>query len=184
MNEKPAWLKNLFRWEQKALRVNGHSMAYVDEGKADARPVVLLHGNPTWAHLNGTIVFSSLAVLAVAGARHQDGKLLQRGGEAYRHYRETTSIVPFAAIISGRQRIAWQELPLRGLIIGLAVTVALRLVHDWIFAHGGLFVIAAVVGGAGILALVSSLRGRSQSHNTPLSDTRPAVDGGRSMRST
>jgi uncharacterized membrane protein len=29
------------------------------------------------AHLNGTIVFSSLAVLAVAGARHQDGKLLQ-----------------------------------------------------------------------------------------------------------
>jgi uncharacterized membrane protein len=136
------------------------------------------------SHLNGTIVFSSLAVLAVAGARHQDGKLLQRGGEAYGHYLETTWMVPFAAIVSGRQRIAWQELPVRGLIIGLAVAVALRLVHDWIFAHGGLFVIAAVVGGAGILALVSSLRGRSQSHDTPLSDTRPTVDGGRFRRST
>jgi hypothetical protein len=36
----------------------------------------------------------------VAGARHQDGKLLLRGGEAYRHYLETTSMVPFAAIVS------------------------------------------------------------------------------------
>ena len=51
MNEKPAWLKNLFPWEQKTLRVNGHSMAYVDEGDADAPPVLLLHGNPTWGFL-------------------------------------------------------------------------------------------------------------------------------------
>jgi hypothetical protein len=135
------------------------------------------------SHLNGTIVFSSLAVLAVAGARHQDRKLLQRGGEAYRHYLETTSMLPFAAIVSGRQRIAWHELPIRGLTIALAVAVTLRLVHDWIFAHGGLFVSATVVGGAGVLALVSSLRGRSQSYDTPLSDTRPAADG-RFMRST
>jgi hypothetical protein len=125
-----------------------------------------------------------LAVLAVAGERHQDGKLLQREGEAYRHYLETTSMVPFAAIVAGRQRIAWQELPVGGLIIALAVAVTLRMVHDWIFAHGGLFVVAAAVGGAGILALVSSLRDRSQSHDTPLSHTRPAVDGGRFRRST
>ena len=136
------------------------------------------------SHINGTIVFTSLAVLAMAGARHQDGKLLQRGGEAYRHYLETTSMLPFAAIISGRQRIAWQELPVRGLIIAFAVAVTLRLVHDWIFAYGGLLVIAAVVGGPWILALVSSLRGRSQSHDTPLSDTRPAVDRGRFMQRT
>ena len=38
----------------------------------------------------------------MAGERHQDGKLLQRGGEAYRHYLETTSMVPFAAIVAGR----------------------------------------------------------------------------------
>ena len=64
MSEKPDWLKNLFRWEQKALCVNGHSMAYVDEGEADARPVVLLHGNPTWGFLYrdfvGPLVSASL----------------------------------------------------------------------------------------------------------------------------
>jgi hypothetical protein len=32
MNEKPTWLKRLFPWEQKALQVNGRSMAYIDEG--------------------------------------------------------------------------------------------------------------------------------------------------------
>jgi uncharacterized membrane protein len=136
------------------------------------------------SHLNGTIIFTSLAVLAVVGASHQDGKLLRRGGEAYRHYLETTSMVPFAAILSRRQHIAWRELPVRGLIIALAAAVALRMIHDWIFAHGGLFVIAAVIGGAGILGLLNSLRGRMQSHDMPRSDTRPALDGYRLPRST
>jgi haloalkane dehalogenase len=41
----------MFPWEQKALRVNGRTMAYVDEGEPVARPVLLLHGNPTWGFL-------------------------------------------------------------------------------------------------------------------------------------
>jgi len=114
------------------------------------------------SHLNGTIVFSSLAVLAAAGARHQDAKLLRRGGDPYRRFFETTSMAPFAAIIAGRQRVVWRELPIAGLTAGLALAAALRLVHDSIFAHGGLFVITAVVGGAAIIVLVSSLRGRQQ----------------------
>ena len=128
------------------------------------------------SHLNGTIVFSSLAVLAVAGARHQDGKLLGRGGEAYRHFLETTSMLPFAAIIAGRQHIAWRELPVRGLTIALAAAATLRLVHDRILAYDGLLVIAAVIGGAGILGLLSSLRRRSHSQVIPPSDTRPSVE--------
>ncbi|HEY9158281.1 MAG TPA: alpha/beta fold hydrolase [Candidatus Binatus sp.] len=51
MNQKPAWLRALFPWEQKTLRVNGRNMAYVDEGSRGARPVLLLHGNPTWGFL-------------------------------------------------------------------------------------------------------------------------------------
>lgn len=51
MNEKPPWLTELFPWPQRAVRVNGRSMAYVDEGARDARPVLLLHGNPTWGFL-------------------------------------------------------------------------------------------------------------------------------------
>jgi pimeloyl-ACP methyl ester carboxylesterase len=51
MNEKPAWLRKLFPWEQKSALVNGRTMAYVDEGDTGARPVLLLHGNPTWGFL-------------------------------------------------------------------------------------------------------------------------------------
>ena len=51
MHEKPVWLKELFPWEQKTLQVNGRTMAYLDEGDQRARPVLLLHGNPTWGFL-------------------------------------------------------------------------------------------------------------------------------------
>jgi pimeloyl-ACP methyl ester carboxylesterase len=51
MNEKPAWLKELFPWKQETVRVNGHTMAYVDEGNRNALAVLLLHGNPTWGFL-------------------------------------------------------------------------------------------------------------------------------------
>ena len=51
MNQKPEWLHKLFPYEQKSASVNGRSMAYVDEGDRGARPVLLLHGNPTWGFL-------------------------------------------------------------------------------------------------------------------------------------
>jgi pimeloyl-ACP methyl ester carboxylesterase len=51
MNEKPAWLRKMFPWQQKSLRLNGRTMAYLDEGDPAARPVILLHGNPTWGFL-------------------------------------------------------------------------------------------------------------------------------------
>lgn len=51
MNEKPAWLRELFPCQQKSICTNGRAMAYVDEGDRGARPVLLLHGNPTWGFL-------------------------------------------------------------------------------------------------------------------------------------
>lgn len=65
MNEKPPWLKELFPWEQKTLRVNGRTMAYVDEGNREALAVLLLHGNPTW----GFLYRGFIAPLASAGYR-------------------------------------------------------------------------------------------------------------------
>ena len=32
LRPKPPWLQALFPWEHKALRVNGRTMAYLDEG--------------------------------------------------------------------------------------------------------------------------------------------------------
>src|ERR1700691_3858769 len=51
MPEKPAWLTEMFPWPQSFVQVNGRRMAYLDGGPKDARPVLLLHGNPTWSFL-------------------------------------------------------------------------------------------------------------------------------------
>ena len=48
---KPGWLKELFPWQQYTIKINGRNMAYIDEGNPKARPVLLLHGNPTWGFL-------------------------------------------------------------------------------------------------------------------------------------
>ncbi|MGH7963488.1 MAG: NnrU family protein [Candidatus Binatia bacterium] len=110
--------------------------------------------------LVGTVFFSGLALLAIIGARHQDTKLLVRRGQPYADYLAATSIVPFAAIVSGRQRIVWRELPVGALAAGLVLTFALRAVHDGIFAHGGLWVIVGVLGGAAVATLQSWRRAR------------------------
>lgn len=51
LRAKPAWLEPLFPWEQRALQVNGRTMAYIDEGPREGTPVLLLSGNPTWGFL-------------------------------------------------------------------------------------------------------------------------------------
>lgn len=62
---KPDWLRRLFPWAQRTLQVNGRTMAYVDEGARDGRPVLLCHGNPTWGFLYRDFVVP----LASAGYR-------------------------------------------------------------------------------------------------------------------
>jgi len=49
--QKPDWLKSVFPWDARSIVVNGRRMAYLDEGDAEARPVLLLHGNPAWSFL-------------------------------------------------------------------------------------------------------------------------------------
>ena len=51
LKPKPEWLKPMFPWQQHAITVNGRTMAYIDEGDPNGRPVLLNHGNPTWGFL-------------------------------------------------------------------------------------------------------------------------------------
>ncbi len=51
LSPQPDWLKSLYPWQQRAIVVNGRTMAYLDKGDDQARPVLLLHGNPTWSLL-------------------------------------------------------------------------------------------------------------------------------------
>jgi pimeloyl-ACP methyl ester carboxylesterase len=51
MTTIPEWLAPLYPWEPRSASVNGRRMSYLDEGPAEGRPVLLLHGNPTWSFL-------------------------------------------------------------------------------------------------------------------------------------
>ena len=72
LTPKPEWLKTLFPWEQKALTVNGRTMAYLDEGDRNARPVLLLSGNPTWGFLYRDFIQPLTAPLDI-GSLHPTG---------------------------------------------------------------------------------------------------------------
>jgi len=106
-------------------------------------------------HLPGTVWSAGLALLAVLGAWHQDRKLLALRGEPYKAFLASTSFIPFAAIIAGRQSLVLRELPWMGLAASVAVAFALRYVHGAIFAYGGLWVSATAVVGATVLGLQS-----------------------------
>jgi uncharacterized membrane protein len=110
--------------------------------------------------LVGTLFAAGFVLLAAVGARRQDRKLLARHGAPYARYLAATSGVPFAAILSGRQRLVWRELPFASLAIGCVLAAALRTLHEGIFAWGGAFVILVVVGGAALLAPQALLRPR------------------------
>ena len=107
--------------------------------------------------LVGVIAMGSLALVAGVGAWLQDRKHLALRGEEYRDYLAVTSGVPFAAILAGRQRLVWGELPYGMLLLGIGLTFVLRAVHEHLFDYGGAYVIAAAVLGP-LLILVSALR--------------------------
>jgi protein-S-isoprenylcysteine O-methyltransferase Ste14 len=120
-------------------------------------------------HAIGIVFFGGLALLAILGSRHQDGKLLANRGAAYADYLAATSAIPFAAIVAGRQRIVWKELPLAGMGGGLALALMLRHWHEAIFAHDGAWIIVVFVGGALIAGFSAWRRARrSRGERTPL----------------
>ena len=110
--------------------------------------------------LVSTVFFAGLATLAIVGAWHQDRKLLARRGPAYAEYLRQTSAVPFAAIVSGRQRLGWGDISVRGLAVGVVAAIAVRTVHPAIFSHDGVWVIVAVLGGAAVSGFRASRRVR------------------------
>lgn len=110
-------------------------------------------------HLVGGVLMGALALLSVAGARHQDAKLLRLRGAAFAAWIAETSATPFAAIAGGRQRFVWRELPWGLLAVGVAVAVGLRTVHDAVFAHHGAWVLLVAVGGP-LGILITALRRR------------------------
>jgi hypothetical protein len=78
------------------------------------------------SRLTGVVFFGGLAIFALAGAWHQDRKLLATRGATHAALMARTSLVPFAAIATGRQRFVARELPLAAVALGVAGRVAPR----------------------------------------------------------
>ena len=124
------------------------------------------------AHLVGTVFFVGLVMLVAVGAWHQDRKLLARRGAPYGDYMASTSAMPFAAVLSGRQRLTWQDVPIGALALGLGLALALRHWHEVLFANRGARIVGVVLVGA-LLAGLGALR---RSRRLPAAA--PPIDGG------
>ena len=110
--------------------------------------------------LVGSVFLAGYAFVAIIGSWHQDRKLRAKLGAPFEAYLRETSAVPFAAILSGRQKLVWRELSPGAVPAGIAVTVGLRAIHDGIFAWGGMAFVAVVVAFAGVLGIASAQTAR------------------------
>jgi uncharacterized membrane protein len=78
-------------------------------------------------HVAAILFFGSLCVTALRGTSSIDDKRRHTNRTEFARYSEVTSNVPFAAVLSGKNRLVWSELWVPALIAGLLVIVILRL---------------------------------------------------------
>lgn len=113
--------------------------------------------------LVGTVFFLGFAIVSTVGAWHQDRKLLMRKPE-YAGFLASTSVLPFGAIASGRQRWVASELPWMGLAVGVALALGLRFVHPHILDHCGAYFIGASLAGVSLLMIQDWRRQRARAY--------------------
>jgi uncharacterized membrane protein len=78
-----------------------------------------------WLGTSFTLVTSiGLVLHHLFGVWHGDRRLSQRYGEAFALVKQRTSIIPFQAMIDGRQSLNWQEF-LRPAYLGVAIFIGL-----------------------------------------------------------
>jgi uncharacterized membrane protein len=78
-------------------------------------------------HVAAILFFGSLCVTALRGTSSIDDKRRRTNKAEFARYSEVTSNVPFAAVILGKNRLAWSELWVPALIAVLLMAVILRL---------------------------------------------------------
>jgi uncharacterized membrane protein len=83
--------------------------------------------------LGDVFFFGQFAVLGLLGAFHQDARLARHRGEPFREFMASTSVLPFVAILQGRNRIAADRQTMVMLLIAIAVFVALVALHQTLF---------------------------------------------------
>ncbi len=80
--------------------------------------------------LASVIFFGSLALLAFAGAASQESRKRQQLGRSWDGFEQTTSFVPFVAILAGRNKLVWNEIGLWRILLAVIAFAALVKFHE------------------------------------------------------
>jgi uncharacterized membrane protein len=105
-----------------------------------------LWGTALWAasHLlvNGdaasVVMMGGILILSLAGMRHIDARREESLGAAWGPIALTTSVMPLAAILSGRAKFDWQGIGWVRLGAALLIYVVLLYLHPWLFGVSAL----------------------------------------------
>jgi uncharacterized membrane protein len=118
-----------------------------DNAAQPARGIIRVTRHPMlwsfaiWAavHITGSgdtaaiVFFGAFLVTALAGMPSIDAKLARRDPDTWRRLSAATSIVPFAAIAEGRNKLALNEIGWLRPALAVVVWIAVYLAHPWLF---------------------------------------------------
>jgi len=88
--------------------------------------------------LAGLLFFGAFLVTSLVGMPSIDSKLAARDPAMWARLAPATSILPFGAVLAGRNRVVWEEIPRLVWIIGGVAWLALLIAHPWIFGYPAL----------------------------------------------
>ena len=86
-------------------------------------------------NLAGLLFFGAFLVTALVGMPSIDRKIAARDPAMWARLAPTTSILPFGAVLAGRNHLAWGEIPKLVWIIGGVAWIGLLIAHPWIFGY-------------------------------------------------
>lgn len=117
------------------------------QAESPARGVVritrhpMLWGTVFWAlahiaangDLGSLIFFGGFLSLSVVGMIGIDRKRVASHGDAWKRFTDTTSCIPFAAILKGKNRLVLSEIGWIPVIVTVASYAVLLMIHNWLF---------------------------------------------------
>lgn len=84
-------------------------------------------------HLGDVLFFGGFVVFSLVGAAHQDWRKQGEETETLGQFYAQTSLLPFMAVLAGRNRIVVEEIPWLGLLVGIVAAAAIYLLHPHFF---------------------------------------------------
>jgi uncharacterized membrane protein len=78
------------------------------------------------------LLFGAILVTALNGMVSIDRKRRRAVGKVWDDFTARTSIIPFAAILAGRNELRWSELPLWRGLLGIALFLAALFAHPYV----------------------------------------------------